>query len=224
MPAPVYGDWSGIWRKRLRASSRAPMKTPICICSDPNRLPHPAGPIMPASPRLIMNWAACSARSGKTICSGTPGSFSPRIMGKCWGDHHMSQKNLFFEGSAHIPLFIVPPAGRGIPHNLTVDRPTEIADIYPTILKWPAFPSGRHHRPEPAEAGCACRGSDILRRQPSYEFLRDAQSGQACIYHLRRPYASVPPEGRSDGTDRSVRKILHGRIKSRSSSPFCWNT
>ncbi len=49
--------------------------------------------------------------------------------GEMLGDHHMSQKNLFFEGSAHVPLLIVPPAGSGIPHNLTVDSLTEIADI-----------------------------------------------------------------------------------------------
>ena len=55
--------------------------------------------------------------------------------GEMLGDHHMSQKNLFFEGSAHVPLLIVPPAGSGIPHNLTVDSLTEIADIYPTILE-----------------------------------------------------------------------------------------
>lgn len=55
--------------------------------------------------------------------------------GEMLGDHHMSQKNLFFEGSAHVPLLIVPPSGSGIPHNLTVDSLTEIADIYPTILE-----------------------------------------------------------------------------------------
>ncbi|MBQ7841602.1 MAG: sulfatase-like hydrolase/transferase [Lachnospiraceae bacterium] len=54
--------------------------------------------------------------------------------GEMLGDHHMSQKNLFFEGSAHVPLLIVPPAGRGIAHNLIVDAPTDLADIYPTIL------------------------------------------------------------------------------------------
>ena len=54
--------------------------------------------------------------------------------GEMLGDHHMSQKNLFFEGSAHVPLFIVPPAGRGLPSNISIDTLTELADLYPTIL------------------------------------------------------------------------------------------
>lgn len=54
--------------------------------------------------------------------------------GEMLGDHHMSQKNLFFEGSAHVPLLIMPPQGRNLPHNYTVDAPTDLADIYPTIL------------------------------------------------------------------------------------------
>lgn len=54
--------------------------------------------------------------------------------GEMLGDHHMSQKNLFFEGSAHVPLLIMPPQGRGIPHNLRTDRPVTLADLYPTIL------------------------------------------------------------------------------------------
>lgn len=32
--------------------------------------------------------------------------------GEMLGDHHMSQKNLFFEGSAHVPCLIMPPRGR----------------------------------------------------------------------------------------------------------------
>lgn len=54
--------------------------------------------------------------------------------GEMLGDHHMSQKNLFFEGSAHVPLLIMPPLGRDIAHNITIDAPTNLADIYPTIL------------------------------------------------------------------------------------------
>lgn len=54
--------------------------------------------------------------------------------GEMLGDHHMSQKNLFFEGSAHVPLIIMPPQGREIPHNIRVDAPADLADLYPTIL------------------------------------------------------------------------------------------
>lgn len=54
--------------------------------------------------------------------------------GEMLGDHHMSQKNLFFEGSAHVPLFIMPPLGRDIPHNCSVEAPADLVDLYPTIL------------------------------------------------------------------------------------------
>lgn len=54
--------------------------------------------------------------------------------GEILGDHFMSQKNLFFEGSAHVPLIIVPPAGRFADTNRRVETLAEIADVYPTIL------------------------------------------------------------------------------------------
>lgn len=54
--------------------------------------------------------------------------------GEMLGDHFMSQKNLFFEGSAHVPLIIVPPLRRFRDTNRRVDVTAEIADIYPTIL------------------------------------------------------------------------------------------
>jgi arylsulfatase A-like enzyme len=77
--------------------------------------------------------------------------------GEMLGDHHMSQKNLFFEGSAHVPLLIMPPQGRGIPHNLTTDRPVSLADLYPTILAMAGLPvprgfSGSPESPRPGLA------------------------------------------------------------------------
>lgn len=54
--------------------------------------------------------------------------------GEMLGDHHMSQKNLFFEGSAHVPLIIMPPQGRGLAHNISVQTYSDLGDLYPTIL------------------------------------------------------------------------------------------
>lgn len=54
--------------------------------------------------------------------------------GEMLGDHHMSQKNLFFEGSAHVPLLIMPPQGRDIPHGHSIEELTDLVDLYPTIL------------------------------------------------------------------------------------------
>lgn len=74
--------------------------------------------------------------------------------GEMLGDHHMSQKNLFFEGSAHVPLLIMPPQrmglpqGRGLARNIRIDRPVTLADIYPTILAMAGenCPEGRSGR------------------------------------------------------------------------------
>lgn len=54
--------------------------------------------------------------------------------GEMLGDHHMSQKNIFFEGSAHVPCLIMPPRGRGLPVNRRVDTLAELSDVYATIL------------------------------------------------------------------------------------------
>lgn len=60
--------------------------------------------------------------------------------GEMLGDHHMSQKNLFFEGSTHVPLLIMPPQQRGIPHNLRADHLVTLADLCPTILAMAGLP------------------------------------------------------------------------------------
>ncbi|MEG0910611.1 MAG: sulfatase-like hydrolase/transferase [Ruthenibacterium sp.] len=54
--------------------------------------------------------------------------------GEMLGDHHMSQKNLFFEGSAHVPCIIMPPQKYGFAVNRRVSVLAEIADIFPTLL------------------------------------------------------------------------------------------
>ncbi len=54
--------------------------------------------------------------------------------GEMLGDHHMSQKNMYFEGSAHVPLIIVPPKKYNVKRNIKINTLTEIDDIYPTIL------------------------------------------------------------------------------------------
>ena len=54
--------------------------------------------------------------------------------GEMLGDHHMAQKNLFFEGSAHVPLIVVPPRKYNVPRNIRIDTLVETSDIYPTIL------------------------------------------------------------------------------------------
>ena len=64
--------------------------------------------------------------------------------GEMLGDHHMSQKNLCFEGSAHVPLFVVPPQGRMAAR--TEKNLAEISDLYPTILHMAGVPVPEHAR------------------------------------------------------------------------------
>lgn len=55
--------------------------------------------------------------------------------GEMLGDHHASQKNLFLEGSAHVPLIIVPPQKyRDIPRGTRIEQITMLSDLYPTLL------------------------------------------------------------------------------------------
>tara|TARA_R100000027_G_scaffold2734_8_gene2691 strand:- start:7717 stop:8994 length:1278 start_codon:yes stop_codon:yes gene_type:complete len=56
--------------------------------------------------------------------------------GEMLGDHHMSAKNSFFEGSAHIPLLIRPP-GQWDEHPLrgrVCDALVSLQDIFPTCM------------------------------------------------------------------------------------------
>lgn len=55
--------------------------------------------------------------------------------GELLGDHHMAQKNMFFEGSAHVPLLVKPP--KSVCDNLIgtkIDRLAQLSDITTTIL------------------------------------------------------------------------------------------
>ena len=55
--------------------------------------------------------------------------------GEMLGDHHMGQKILFNEGSAHIPLLVKPPKSvYGQLSGTKVDRLAELSDITVTIL------------------------------------------------------------------------------------------
>lgn len=58
--------------------------------------------------------------------------------GEMLGDHHMGAKSVFFEGSAHIPLLIKPPAAFGHSHpeyaGLLYDEIVTLKDLMPTIL------------------------------------------------------------------------------------------
>ncbi len=56
--------------------------------------------------------------------------------GEMLGDHHMGGKEVFQEGSAHIPMFVVPPLNNdSMPYfGKVCDKTVCLADVLPTIL------------------------------------------------------------------------------------------
>lgn len=54
--------------------------------------------------------------------------------GDMLGDHNMFRKSCFFEGSAHIPLMIVPPERMDAPRGQSCDMPVGLMDVMPTLL------------------------------------------------------------------------------------------
>jgi arylsulfatase len=65
--------------------------------------------------------------------------------GEMLGDHHISAKQVFFEGSAHVPLIIRPPGdwdvyhgrvlGQPVPRGIEDKRISTLADLMPSILE-----------------------------------------------------------------------------------------
>lgn len=134
LPEPVYGDWSDqledtpqgflagayentnmhlLGKEQIQASRRAYY---ACITQVDYELGRLFGALRENN--LFQNtWIIFTSDHGEML-----------------GDHYMSQKNLFFEGSAHVPLIVVPPAGRNISHNIINNAPVELVDLYPSIL------------------------------------------------------------------------------------------
>lgn len=58
--------------------------------------------------------------------------------GDMMGDHHMGAKSVFLEGSAHVPMIIVPPSDGFSTTERTgtrVDSMVDLADLMPTVLQ-----------------------------------------------------------------------------------------
>ena len=72
--------------------------------------------------------------------------YEPDFWRNCWivftsdhgdmlGDHHLWRKTYAYEGSTHIPLFIVPPPGFSLAVRRDTRHVAELRDIMPTILE-----------------------------------------------------------------------------------------
>ncbi|HIV19120.1 MAG TPA: sulfatase-like hydrolase/transferase [Candidatus Merdivicinus intestinigallinarum] len=90
--------------------------------------------------------------------------------GEMLGDHYMAQKNMFFEGCAHVPLLIMPPLGRDLLRNIRVDTLAEIADVFPTILAMAGVDA-------PKEA----KGKNLLELSEEREFYGASLDTHFCV-------------------------------------------
>lgn len=54
--------------------------------------------------------------------------------GEMLGDHHHWRKNLPWQGSVHVPMFIRYPKTWDLPRGITCDRLVEMRDVMPTLL------------------------------------------------------------------------------------------
>lgn len=90
--------------------------------------------------------------------------------GEMLGDHYMAQKNVFFEGSSHVPLLIMPPQNRNYPINTVNDNLAEIDDIYPTILSIAGIAQPKHSK-----------GKDLLKLNEERIFYGNSLNKHFCI-------------------------------------------
>ena len=90
--------------------------------------------------------------------------------GEMLGDHHMAQKNLFFEGASHIPMIIVPPKNSKYERNKIVEYFAEINDLYPTILSMAGI-----EKPEDI------KGKDLLSLNEERIFYGNSLNKHFCV-------------------------------------------
>ena len=86
--------------------------------------------------------------------------------GEMLGDHHMGGKSLFFEGSAHVPLIVRPPADPWVRHpdgNRRITTIVSLADVVPTILARAGVPASPITTPDGADLLTYCKQADHKR-------------------------------------------------------------
>lgn len=78
--------------------------------------------------------------------------YHPDFWRNCWivftadhgdmlGDHYLWRKTFAYEGSTHIPLFIVPPASDAAAVRRDASHVAELRDIMPTVLEMAGLPA-----------------------------------------------------------------------------------
>jgi arylsulfatase A-like enzyme len=78
--------------------------------------------------------------------------YHPEFWSNCWivftsdhgdmlGDHHLWRKTYAYEGSTHIPLFVVPPAAAPAAVRRDEHHVAELRDLMPTVLEMAGLPA-----------------------------------------------------------------------------------
>jgi arylsulfatase A-like enzyme len=115
--------------------------------------------------------------------------------GEMLGDHHMGGKSVFFEGSAHVPMLVVPASaqGREALRGTTCDALVTLADLYPTCLAAAGvrraadghnlLRTARGRVPRKAVLG-VCGDGDFALVAGQYKYVYCARGGAELLFDL----------------------------------------
>lgn len=117
--------------------------------------------------------------------------------GDMLGDHHHWRKTYAYEGSAHIPWIVCPPAEWGLPAGQTVDRVVELRDILPTFwdaagLSIPDTVDGSSVLPLLRDTGAPWREfiqgehTTCYRREYGMQYVTDGREKYIWFHHTGR--------------------------------------
>lgn len=134
MPTPIYGDWSEDIEKAPQGILAGTYENTSVHLHTPEQMKAVKRAYYAMITQLDYSMGhlfGCLRENG--LLENTWIIFTSDH-GEMLGDHHMAQKNLFLEGSAHVPMIIMPPKSSTLKRNVRIDSLAQIADIYPTIL------------------------------------------------------------------------------------------
>jgi arylsulfatase A-like enzyme len=138
IPAPVVGDWAAVHDDPVTAK-------------DPNAWRGRMSPARVRRARMgyLGEISFIDTQVGRLI--NWMSRFAPAALRDTWfvfvsdhgdmqGDHHLWRKTHAYEGSAHIPFFVVPPFSAGIRSRASADEPVVLRDVMPTLLEVAGVP------------------------------------------------------------------------------------
>jgi arylsulfatase len=137
MPDPVVGEWSSDAAAMPQAALEPTYTLNNVHRFSPERLANSRRAYYACITQIDYNLGVLFARMRELGLLENTWIVFTSDHGENLGDHHMGGKSNFFEGSAHIPLIVRPPAGAWDEKPLagrSVDTPVSLADVMPTLL------------------------------------------------------------------------------------------